>query len=98
MKTLDECTTEELQAEINNRNSNQLRISREQAIREIDLLTVEAHAILAKACQIADEHQVTVNFNICYGSGSTYYPKKGSLAEEDWYGSTEGWVSSSTSC
>lgn len=60
---------------------------------------------LAEAMAIADEHGLTINLDISYGMGGTYYPPVLLQGEESWavdeyYMDADqgGWVASSQTC
>jgi hypothetical protein len=70
------------------------------ALERIAAKVKEAEDAIKAAEQIADEHQVSFSFTPAYGMGGSYYPKKveGVERENNWWGSDEGWVSSSRNC
>ncbi len=73
-----------------------------EALAKIDEKVKAAYALIKEAEALADEAQVEFGFDLAYGMGGTYYPKKkeDGTSEEDgsWYSSNEGWVSSSSQC
>lgn len=86
---------------------------RKEALQKIEELKTQAMELIKKAEVIADEANVTFNFDVSYGMGGTYFPKKKEEVkpvkasededDEDYDNSDEewdesGWVSSSSMC
>lgn len=73
-----------------------------EAMKQMSAHVAEAQAALAKAMKIADEHDLSFNWDASYGMGGTYYgANTEDLKEMKEHGHglhQDGWAASSTSC
>lgn len=68
---------------------------RDRALREIQQKMQMARTLIEEAQVIADEAQVSFSHKVAYGMGGTYF---GDHESREYYGTSDGWVSSSRMC
>lgn len=78
-------------------------LTRDEAIKESNRLMQEARDIITSAETLADKYNFTIDFDLAYGMGGTYFPVgyQPEWADSDWADSNDsetGWVSSSSQC
>lgn len=73
---------------------------KKRAAEQVSELVQEAYNKLNEAQKIAKEYGIVFSFSPAYGMGGTYYPPRDDdyNDSDEWYGSDEGWVSSSADC
>lgn len=78
------------------------KLTKREALQEIEKLTSEAMALIRKAETLAEEHDVEFSFDLAYGMGGTY-----AAWDDSWESSDEDaeprkkeyqWYASSQSC
>lgn len=79
-------------------------MTKEEANNLISTKIMEAYAIINECEEIAETAGVSFSFDVAYGMGGSYRPRKeveedyGDTKSESWYESHSGWISSSSQC